>query len=213
MTSAGVVSSILGLAVGAGLNLYAAVLTVGLGIRLGWLMGMPPELEILANPWILGLAGVLYAVEFVADKVPFVTPVWDSVHTFIRPLGGALLAVGAAGHLSPAMQMAAGLVGGTLALGAHSTKMGFRLAAHTVPEPMTHSAISVAEDFSVVGILLLAYQYPVVAVPVLAAIVMGMVIFLLYLPLLMKRIARRTLAKAQQSLDRAQRYLQNRPSP
>jgi hypothetical protein len=185
MNSAGIVASVLGLAVAAGLNLYAAVLTVGLGIRFGWLSGLPNELNILANTWVLGLAAAFYVAEFIADKVPFVTPVWDAIHTFIRPLGGALLAVGAAGEMDPAVKVAAGLVGGTLALGTHSTKMGVRLAAHAVPEPMTHSAISVAEDFSVVGLLLLAYTYPWVAMALVVILVVAMIILL---PLLFRAV-------------------------
>jgi hypothetical protein len=185
MKSTDVIASVLGLAVASGLNLYAAVLCVGLAMKMGWLAGMPAELNILTNTWVLGVAGALYAVEFIADKVPFITPIWDAVHTFIRPLGGALLAVGAAGDMDPMLRTVAGLVGGTVALGTHSTKMGVRLAAHAVPEPITHSAISVAEDFSVIGILLLAYQYPLVAIGVLGAALLAMAIAI---PLLYKAL-------------------------
>ena len=191
MKSAEVLASVLGLAVASGLNLYAAVLTVGLGIRFGWLSGLPPELNILANTWVLGLAGALYAVEFVADKIPFVTPVWDAVHTFVRPLGGALLAVGAVGNLDPTLKVVAGLVGGTIALGTHTTKMGLRLAAHTVPEPVTHSAISIAEDFSVVGLLLLAYNYPWIAVGVVGVLVVAMIVLIPFLYRALKSLWRR----------------------
>ena len=79
-------SSILGLSFVSGINLYAAVLTVGLGIRFGWLLGLPQEMQVLANPLVLTLAAAMYLAEFVADKVPFFTPIWDGIHTFIRPL-------------------------------------------------------------------------------------------------------------------------------
>jgi Domain of unknown function (DUF4126) len=189
MKSAEVIAGVLGLAVASGLNLYAAVLTVGLSVRMGWLAGLPPELSILASPWVLGIAGFLYAMEFVADKVPFVTPIWDAIHTFIRPLGGALLAVGATGQMNPMVQAVAGLVGGTVALGAHSTKMGVRLAAHAVPEPVTHSLISVAEDFSVVGLLMLAWNFPLVAIGVVCVMILAMLILIPFLYRTLKAMA------------------------
>ena len=164
-------SNVLGLAIGAGLNLYAAVLVTGLGIRYGWLHDMPGELGLLAHPVVLIVAGVMYAAEFVADKVPFFTPIWDGIHTFIRPVGGALLALSATADMDPLVKVLAVMGAGTLALGTHTSKMGFRLLAHTTPEPATHSVISVVEDFAVVGLLLLAYQYPWIALPVFACVV------------------------------------------
>ena len=189
MKTSEVIASVLGLAVASGLNVYAAVLTVGLGVRLGWLTGLPPELNILASTWVLGLAGALYAVEFIADKIPFITPIWDAVHTFIRPLGGALLAVGATGQMNPMVQAMAGLVGGTVALGTHSTKTGARLAAHAVPEPVTHSLISVGEDFSAVGLLMLVFHYPLIGIGVVAVLVVGMILMIPFLYKVLKAMA------------------------
>ena len=183
-------SNVLGLAIGAGLNLYAAVLVTGLGIRYGWLHDMPGELGLLAHPVVLIAAGVMYAAEFVADKVPFFTPIWDGIHTFIRPVGGALLALSATADMDPLVKVLAVMGAGTLALGTHTSKMGFRLLAHTTPELVTHSVISVVEDFAVVGLLLLAYQYPWIALPVFGCVVVGIAVFL---PLLF-RIARFLLA-------------------
>jgi hypothetical protein len=174
-------SSLLGIGVASGLNVYAVALTVGLAQRLGWLHGLPEGLSVLGNPIVLGVAGVLYLAEFVADKVPGFTPIWDGVHTFIRPVGAALLAMGAMGELDPVMKTVAMVVAGSLALGTHATKMGTRLAAHAVPDPVTHSAISMAEDLSVVGLILLAYQYPWVALPVLCLVVAGIGLMLPFL--------------------------------
>ena len=170
MTSVGTLAGILSLAIGSGINLYAAVLTVGVGIRMGWIHGLPAELETLANTWVLAVAGIFYCAEFIADKVPFFTPIWDGIHTFIRPVGAAILAVGAASGLDPTVQTFAALTAGTVALGTHSTKMGARLVAHSAPDPLTHSVISMAEDFGVVGLLLLAYNYPWIALAVVAVI-------------------------------------------
>jgi hypothetical protein len=181
MDSVTVIANVLGLAIGAGLNLYAAVLVTGLGIHYGWLTRLPAELNILGHPAVLAAAAVLYIAEFVADKVPFLTPFWDGVHTFIRPAGAALLAMGAAGGMDPLARTLAMLAAGTVALGAHSSKMGVRLVAHTTPEPATHAAISLAEDVSVVALLALVYQYPWVALPVLCALLAAMAVLLPFL--------------------------------
>jgi hypothetical protein len=171
-------AGLLALALGSGVNLYATALTLGLSARFGWISGLPPELGVLGHPLLLTLAGTLYAVEFIADKVPFITPVWDAIHTFIRPLGAALLASQAAAELDPVVRVAAVLLSGSVALAAHSGKMGARLAAHSVPDPVTHSAISIAEDFGVVSVLVLAWQHPLIALPVLIVVLLGLALLL-----------------------------------
>jgi hypothetical protein len=178
MNSLGTLSSILGLAFASGINLYAAVLVTGLGIRFGWITGIPGDLNVLANPIILGIAGLMYLLEFFADKIPYVSVVWDSIHTVIRPLGGAALALASAAHLSPEAQVLATLAGGSIALGTHSTKMGYRLIAHASPEPVSDSIFSLAEDFGVVGLVLLTYQHPAIAIGVVVALLAAMAILL-----------------------------------
>ncbi len=176
-------AGILGLSVVSGINLYLAVLTVGLAERFHWISGLPSELHILAHPAVLIAATLLCLIEFFADKVPFVTVIWDGIHTFVRPVGGALLALGVAGNLHPTVQVIAMLAGGTIALGTHGSKMGFRLLAHTTPEPTAHSLISIAEDVGVVGLLVLAYRHPYVAIPLLVSIIL---LTALMLPLLFR---------------------------
>lgn len=173
MNSIQTLSSILGLSFASGVNLYAAVLVVGLGTRYGWLSGLPSELQVLAHPLVLTIAGVLYFLEFFADKIPFVSVVWDSVHTFIRPLGGAALALASASGMSPFAQVLAMLAGGSIALGTHSTKLGYRLLAHASPEPVSNSIFSLAEDFGVVGLVLLVYKHPVAAIAVVLALLIA----------------------------------------
>lgn len=175
----------LGLSFASGVNLYATVLVVGLAQRYGWFPFLPEELSVLGDPVILGVAGVLYALEFFADKIPFVSMVWDGFHTFIRPLGAAALALGAAKQFGPVGQAAAFLIGGAVALGSHSTKAGARVLAHTAPEPTMHSAISIAEDVGVVGLLALLYTHPYAAGGVLAALLVAMA---LVAPLLIRTI-------------------------
>ncbi|HET8901198.1 MAG TPA: DUF4126 domain-containing protein [Holophagaceae bacterium] len=171
-------AAILGLGFASGVNLYLGALVTGLAIRFHLVTNLPPELGILAHPAVLVVAGLLFALEFLADKVPVVASIWDAVHTFIRPVGGALLALGAAGHLAPSTQVLAALAGGTLALGTHSAKMGLRLAAHVAPEPATFTAISTAEDVGVTGLLVLAYTHPIPALIILAILILAIILLL-----------------------------------
>jgi hypothetical protein len=171
-------ADILGLSVVSGVNLYLSVLAIGLAERFHWVAGLPPELHVLGHPAVLITAGLLCLIEFFVDKIPFVTVVWDGIHTFIRPIGGALLALRAAGHLDPTVQVLAMLAGGTIALGAHGTKMGVRVLAHSTPEPASHSLISLAEDVGVIGLLALVYTHPYVAIPILVAIILGILLLL-----------------------------------
>ena len=120
----------------------------------------------------------MYFLEFFADKIPYVSVAWDSIHTVIRPLGGAALAFASASKLSPEMQAIALLAGGSLALGSHSTKMGYRLLAHASPEPVTDSIFSMTEDLGVAGLVVLTYKHPEIAIAVVMALVIGMAIVL-----------------------------------
>jgi len=151
----------LGVGWAAGINLYAAILTLGLMNLTGY-ANLPPELQILSDPLVLAVAGFMYFVEFFADKTPGVDSGWDGIHTFIRIPAGAVLAAGAAGgfEISEAAQLAAGLVGGTLAAGSHFTKAGSRVLINTSPEPFTNWTASFAEDVAVIGGLWAALSYP-----------------------------------------------------
>lgn len=150
----------LGLSFASGINLYATVLVIGLAQRFGWFPFLPEQLSGLGEPVVLWIAGTLYALEFFADKIPFVATLWDGFHTFIRPTGAALLSMGLAEELGPGGQIVAFLLGGSIALGSHSTKAGARAMALTAPEPVTHAAVSVAEDVGVIGLTALVFTYP-----------------------------------------------------
>src|ERR687894_13253 len=155
----------LGLALGAawtaGINLYATVAVLGLLQRFELVGRLPGGLEALDNWWVIGVALGLYAVEFVADKIPYVDTVWDAVHTFIRVPAGAALAAAATSDVSPAVQVVALLLGGGLALSTHGTKATVRAAANASPEPLTNWALSLLEDMLAVGAVVLAVVYPV----------------------------------------------------
>ena len=160
----------------AGINLYATVATIGLASRFHWVT-LPRQFEIFDSNLVIGVALVLYLVEFFADKVPYVDTVWDIVHTAIRPLGGAFVAVASVGEVSPAAQGLAALLGGTLAAGSHFTKAGTRAVANTSPEPFSNWALSLGEDGLVVGLGLLALAYPVTALIITAVLVGLMAVF------------------------------------
>lgn len=167
-------TALLGLALSgaltAGINLYATVLTLGVLQRTGW-VSLPGDLSVLADPWVLGAAGVLFLVEFVADKVPWVDSMWDVVHTFVRVPAGALIAWGAGAGLEPGQQAALALVGGTLALASHGTKLTLRAGVNASPEPVTNWTLSVAEDVLVVGALSLAAANPLLALALVGVFV------------------------------------------
>lgn len=164
----------LGFSFAAGINLYATVALIGLASRYGW-VALPPEYAIFDNPWVIGAAIVLYFVEFVADKVPWVDTLWDSVHTFIRPVGGALVAVAGLGEASPGTQGMIALLGGVVAASSHATKAGTRVMANTSPEPVSNWMLSLFEDGLVVGLGLLAIQFPIAALVVTTAMLLVMV--------------------------------------
>ncbi len=152
----------LGLACLAGLNLYLTVFVTGLAIQQHWIVLGPAyqSLEILANPVILWISGTLYVVEFFADKIPWVDSAWDTVHTIIRPIGGALLAIRVLGEPTPAFDVAVALAAGGASLVTHSAKASTRLVANTSPEPFSNVGLSLLEDAAVVGGLALIHYNP-----------------------------------------------------
>ena len=158
----------------AGVNLYLTVFVTGMAVRFDWIALPVPlhGLEILAHPIVIGVAGVLYLIEFFADKIPWIDTAWDSVHTFIRPVGAAALAVAAVGEAHPAFEIVAALLAGGVALSAHTAKAGTRLAANTSPEPFTNIGLSLFEDGLVLGGLALLAWNPLVAG------LLGLIVFL-----------------------------------
>ena len=154
------------LAFAAGLNVYATIAVIGLCGRFD-LVSLPESLRVFENPWVVGIALAMYAIEFVADKVPWFDSVWDAVHTLIRPLGGAFIAMAAIGvDASPAATTIAALVGGSTALTTHLTKAGARAAANTSPEPFSNWLLSLGEDVVAVSISYVALTHPVLALTI-----------------------------------------------
>jgi hypothetical protein len=160
-----------------GINLYAAILVLGFGSATGNI-NLPTELQVLQDPMVIGAAGLMYAIEFFADKTPGVDTGWDVLHTFIRIPAGALLAAGAVGDVTPALEITAGIMGGTLAATSHVAKTGTRLLINTSPEPISNWAASFTEDIGVIAGLWIAINHPVLFL-ILLVIFIGTVIWLL----------------------------------
>jgi len=166
----------MGFSFAAGINLYATVAILGLASRYGW-VALPPQYQVFDNNWIIGGALALYVIEFVADKIPWVDSAWDAIHTVIRPVGGALIAVATLGEQSTAMQTLVALFGGALAASTHFSKAGTRVMANASPEPFTNWILSIGEDAFVVGLGVLALKYPAAAAIVVIVCVAVIVSF------------------------------------
>ncbi len=169
-----IIALTMGVAWASGLNLYAALLMLGLMGATGH-MQLPPGLEVLQEPPVIFAAGFMYCVEFFADKVPGVDTGWDAVHTFLRVPAGAVLAATAVGDVSMAAQVAAAIVGGTLAGATHLTKAGSRVMVNTSPEPVSNWTLSIAEDLAVFAGLWTALNYPLLFLGLLALFIVLMI--------------------------------------
>jgi Domain of unknown function (DUF4126) len=184
----------LGLALGAGfssgLNLYATVATLGLLQRFGVLQ-LSPHLQVLAHPWVLGIAIGLYLLEFFADKIPYFDTVWDLIHTFIRPPAAALLAYSAAGGAPAAWRWGAALLAGGVALTSHGTKASARAAVNASPEPFSNWILSFGEDVLAVWLTWMATAHPY-ATTIIVVVLVALSVFLLYH---LFRFARRALQR------------------
>jgi len=164
----------MGVAWASGINLYATLLMLGILAQSSNIQ-LPPDLQVLADPMVIGAAGLMYMVEFFADKTPGVDTGWDAIHTFIRIPAGAVLAAGAIGELAPAAELAAAIAGGTLAGATHATKAGSRVLINTSPEPFSNWAASVSEDLAVIAGLWASLHYPWLFLGLLAAFVILMI--------------------------------------
>ena len=170
-----------------GINLYATVAVLGLCSRYH-LVTLPEQFRAFDHPVVIGIAIAMYVIEFVADKVPWVDSIWDVVHTVIRPVGGALVAITALGGASAEMQTIVALLGGSVAAATHVTKSGTRAALNTSPEPFSNWFLSLAEDVFVVTFSYVALQHPMVALGVATAL---LVVIAAFASVLIRAIRRR----------------------
>ena len=177
----------MGFSFAAGINLYATVAILGLASRYQW-VSLPPQYQAFDNDFIIAAALGLYVIEFVADKIPWFDSLWDTLHTAVRPIGGAIIAVTTLGEASPTTEVLVGLLGGSLAFGTHFGKAGTRAVANTSPEPFSNWILSLGEDLFVVTLGLLALKYPLLAAIV---VVVGIIMIALFATILIRAIRRR----------------------
>lgn len=180
-----------------GWRLYLSIFATGFAMQWG-AIPLPEHLaalQVLANPWVMGIAGLAALLEFFADKVAWLDSLWDGVHTLIRPFGGALLALAIVDPSDPATQVISFILGGGGALLAHGGKAGARAVINTSPEPVTNVAMSTVEDVATAGLLYAAYEYPYVAGAIALAL-LGLAIWLL---LLARRIIKRIFARPKET--------------
>jgi hypothetical protein len=178
---------LMGIASACGINLYATILTIGLGTRFGFLQ-LPPDLvglSILASPYVLLAAGIAYAIEFFVDKIPWVDSIWDAIHTVIRPIGAVILGMTALSNMDPAMEVAILILCGGLALTTHSTKAGTRIIANHSPEPFTNIGLSLIEDVLAVVISWLSIKHPLF---IFSAVLVFLFIFIFIFPKIFRLI-------------------------
>ena len=162
----------LGLATLSGLNLYLTVFATGLAVQFHWITLSPQyqSLDVLAHPAVIIVSGVLFLLQFFADKIPWVDSLWDAVHTVIRPIGGAMLAIRVLGTPDPVYDVIVAILAGSVTLAAHGTKSGIRLIANHSPEPFSNIALSVTEDAAVIGGLALIAHDPILALIVFSLV-------------------------------------------
>ncbi len=181
-----------------GWRLYLCVLATGLAMHFG-MLPLPEHLaalKVVANPWVMGAAGTAAFLEFFADKVAWLDSIWDTIHTLIRPLGGALLALAVIDPSDPATQAIAFILGGGATLLAHGGKAGARAVVNTSPEPFSNIAVSTAEDVLTGGLLFLAYTYPVIA----GLVALGLLALTVWMLLLARRVLKRFFAREEMAI-------------
>ena len=179
----------------AGWRLYLCLFATGLAMRLGALP-LPEHLaalDVLANPWVMGVAALAALAEFLADKVMWLDSAWDAVHTFVRPVGGALLALAIVDPSDPATQVIAFVLGGGAAFAAHAGKAGARGVVNASPEPVSNIAVSSVEDVATAGLLWAAYEYPYAA----GAIALALLALTVWLLMMARRVLRRIFGRRE----------------
>jgi hypothetical protein len=164
------IALVVGASFAAGLNVYATVATLGFIARMGW-VALPSSLGVLDNWWVIGAAAAMFAIEFVADKIPAFDLIWNALHTFVRVPVAALLGYAATAQLSPQAQLFSALLAGGIALIAHGGKFAVRSAVTPSPEPVSNIGLSLAEDVVAIGLTWFAMEYPYVAAGIALALV------------------------------------------
>ena len=183
----------LGFSFTSGVNLYATVALLGLTARYGW-VELPPQFQVFDNDLVIYGALGMYLIEFLADKIPWVDSLWDAIHTLVRPVGAAVVAVAVLGPASPGMEVAAGLLGAAIGASTHAAKAGTRLAVNASPEPASNIGISLLEDGFVVGLVVLLLTHPLLG---LALALVALLVVIAALWVFVRMLSRRRRARAR----------------
>jgi hypothetical protein len=184
-----ILAMVVGASFAAGLNVYATVATLGLIARAGW-MELPPSLNLLENWWVIGAAAALFAIEFIADKIPAFDLIWNALQTFVRVPVAALMGYAATAQLSPQAQLLSAVLAGGIAMAAHSGKFAVRAAVTPSPEPVSNTALSVAEDVAAIGLTWFAATYPYIAAAIALVCVVIAVLLVRWLMRALKAVFR-----------------------
>ena len=185
MGSVTTVAQSLGVAYAAGINLPATVAVLGIADRAGWIEPLPGVLHSVSSVWVIALASVLYAMEFLVTLIPGVASLWETVQSVIRPPAAAVLAVATTYDLSPPMVVAAGLIGGGLALTTHGTKLGLRYAVDSSPEPVTNGIANAAELATIASIAIFIWNHPFIT---LSAAILLLILLILVVRRILKTL-------------------------
>jgi Domain of unknown function (DUF4126) len=180
---------LVGASFAAGLNVYATVATLGLLAQAG-VVSLPPNLHLLQSWWIIAISAAMFAVEFVADKIPAFDMIWNALHTFVRVPVAALIAYNATSQLSPAAQLISATLGGAIALVAHGSKTAVRAAVTPSPEPVSNIALSLGEDATAIGLTWFATRHPIIAASITIILLVLAVVLIRVLWGAMKKLFR-----------------------
>ena len=184
------IGTLLGISFASGLNLYATVLAMGILSRLG-ILHLPANLDVIASVPVMIVAAVLYGVEFLVDKVPFLDTFWDTLHTVLRPAAGAFLSYSMVGHVDPTLQVLAALLGGSVALTSHAAKASTRIVTHASPEPFSNWLLSVTEDGVAFVLVWLVGAHPLVGLIVVLLLVALAITIVWKISRVIRRVFRR----------------------
>jgi hypothetical protein len=190
---------LLGSSWASGINMYLTIAGLGIASRMHWI-SLPGDMNALANPLIILVGIVMYVVEFVADKIPYVDSMWDSFHTFIRPVAGAALGYMATAHVGPVVQIPVALLTGAVSLNSHLAKATTRVAINTSPEPFSNSVASITEDVTVFGMLTLIIKHPIIASIVAIVLITLSVLLLIMMFKFLKKVFSFITGKGKQPL-------------
>ena len=178
----------LGVAYAAGINVPATVAILGLAQRQGWIGHLPAGLDVVANPWIIGLALAIYAVEFLVTLVPGVASIWETIQIFVRPVAAAVLAAAAVYHLNPMLTVPAVLLGGSLAATTHGAKLGLRYAVDASPEPFTNAVANIAELGTIASVAVAVWHHPYLTLTLALALLVVLILVVRRIILTLRRL-------------------------